>query len=338
MTGQYASMTPFERNMAVGHGMTSLHITRRIVAGLESMFRRAGTSTQGNIYAIVGPTHVGKSTAQKIFMIQKAQQLGGFVENVKPGENDFPEVADVSYVTVQDANGRLKHPVMRIEIHENPTVKALGTHVARALARDEDPPRFSNLNEMTAFFTRQLRGKGVKLVIFDDVQEIGRVTGAARNQAVVLFKALCKTGHTEVAAAGIEGTLEVLSSDKQTADLTTKRHIFEPLPCPPWDDENADVSQSAFVTFMREMKAHLPFDRESAIDERDIAEPMWHYSQGVIGVAKTLLQEATDYAIHRNLPAIDRKVLRDVVTYEMDLADHHNPFNDEVGGGGRRLS
>lgn len=330
----YSAMTPFERSKAFGDGMASLYITTRIVAGIESMYRRAWTGTQAKIYVAVAPSQSGKSTAQKIFMKQKAHQIGGIVENVKPGENDFDPVADVSYVTVIDADGKKTHPVVRIEVRQNPTIKALGTHVARALDRRENPPKLGDLAEMTAFYSRHLRNLGVKVMIFDEVQEISRITGSAKNQAVELFKAICKSGYTQLVLAGLEGTLQVVNHDEQISNIATKRHIFGPLSRPNWANPDADLTSDEFISFLRDMRSHLPFDGESPIDARDVAEPMWQYCRGVIGVAKTLLEEATDYAIHRDIDHIDRSVLSATLREELDIEDHYNPFfveEPEVG-------
>lgn len=332
---KFSAMPAYDRSVEFGRAMAALDLTQRVVTGLESMYRRAGTGMQGSIYAIQAATHMGKTTAQRIFMIQKAEQLGGYTENVRPGENDLPTLPDVSYVAVPQADGSISYPVVRIEVHANPTISALTKHVARALTRGaEEVPKLGNLNDMTSFFTPYIRKYGVKLIIFDDVQEIGKVVGVRRNQAVVLFRTLCKTGFTQVACAGIDGTLEVLASDDQTANLTTKRHVFGPLCQPVWDGENRNIKDNAFIVFLSAMEQHLPFDQASNIHHRAIAEPMWEYCEGVIGLAKTLLQEATDYAIHRNYPNIDCKILSDVLKYELNLKDHLNPFfNPEYGGG-----
>jgi hypothetical protein len=311
------------RNLEIGSGMAPLASTDRIMNALEGMYRMAGTRHQGQILAIVGPSHIGKSTAQKLFMLQKATELGGIAENVKPGENVVREAANVSYVTVTEADGTITHPVVRIQILENPTFKALADNTVRALLRGP-PPKISNMDELANLLARQLVGKKVRLVIYDDVQELANVTGAPKNRAVVLLKNLCKVGLVEVAAVGIEGTLQVINSDPQTAKLLTKRVILRPIPCPAWD--NDAWASDPFVAFLSEMKPHLPFPADSPIERRDVAEPMWVYSEGLIGVVKALLQAATDFAIHHNLPCIDRQVLRDVLRYEMDLDDTDNPF------------
>lgn len=323
----FSVMTPLERTTEFGESMAYLELTDRVVQGLESMFRRAGTGTQAGIYAIEAATHLGKTTAQRVFMLQKAAELGGETENVVPGRVDLPHLADVSYVTVKNPDGSLSHPVVRIEINSNPTMTAMVRHVTKALTRGApETPKLANLNEMTSFFTPYIRKFGIKLIIFDEVQEIGNVVGVHRNQAVVLFKTLCKTGYAQVACAGIEGTLAVLASDQQTTDLVTKRHVFRPLPRPTWDDDDASTGDTTFVDFLESMGGQLPFDHPSSIHERAIAEPMWEFSKGVIGLVKNLLLEATDYAIHHAKPCIDRQVLADVLTHELDLDEAHNPF------------
>lgn len=330
----YNTMSAHYRSLQVGVAMARLGITTRIVEGLESMFRRAGTSTQGNIYAAQAPSHAGKTTAQKIFMSLKAKQLGGYTENVKEGEDDFDDMPDVSYVTLKGPDGRLTHPVVRIHLQSNPTIKATIKHVARAFTRGaQDLPEFKakdiengNMNDVTSFFTAALRKTGVRLIIFDEVQELGKVIGVHRNGAVNLLKSLCKTGHAQLACMGIEGTLDVLASDAQTASLITKRHVFEPLPKPAWRVKTDKDAPDEFIEFLQAMEVQLPFNTPSHLSERDIAEPLWEYCEGVIGVAKTLIMEATDYAIHRDKECLDRLVFSEVCTYEFELGDDINPF------------
>lgn len=309
-----------ERNSQIGRAVVPMKSMQRIINALDGMYRLYGTRHQGQICAIVGQTHTGKSIARETFMKQKAEQLGGYVENIDRDKEIISEVANISFVTVQEGY-QLTHPVICIQILDNPTFNALADNTLRALVRGK-PPSWDNGGDLATLLQEQLTGRKTRLVIYDDVQEIGKIRGANKNAAVQMLKALCKVAKVEVAAIGIKGTLEVLTSGEEIAELVCKRVILRPLPSPDW--KAADKGE--FVKFLTDLKAVLPFPDNSPIDEEPIAQPLWEYSGGVIGTVKALLQSATDFAIQHERRCIDRDAMRLALYEEQSVFGENNPF------------
>ncbi|CAN7550776.1 TniB family NTP-binding protein [Devosia sp. LjRoot3] len=309
-----------ERNSKIGRAVVPMRSMKRIINALDDMYRLYGTRHQGQICAIVGPTHTGKSIARETFMKQKAKQLGGYVENIDRDKEIISEVANISFVTVVEGY-QITHPVICIQILDNPTFNALADNTLRALLRGK-PPNWDNGGDLASLLQEQLTGRKTRLVIYDDVQEIGKIRGGNKNAAVTMLKALCKVAKVEVAAIGIEGTLEVLTSGKEISELVCKRVIIRPLPEPNWEADD----KGEFVTFLTNLRKVLPFHEQSPIDEQPIAQPLWEYSQGVIGTVKALLQSATDFAIQNDRPCVDRDVMRLALYEDQSVYGENNPF------------
>ncbi|WEJ56715.1 TniB family NTP-binding protein [Devosia sp. FJ2-5-3] len=312
--------TPDERNRSIGRAFISHSTSNRIVGALDSIYGLQGSRHFGQIVAIQGTSHVGKSTALDFWMIRLAEQLGGITENLARNQERVNEAANVSYVTMMDGPQRI-HPVIRIQIIGNPTFRALGDDTLRGLVRGRPDP-WKNGGDLASALTNKLVAFRTKLVIYEDIQELAKVKGARANEAVVLLRALCKVARVEVAAVGTEGTFKILKSENETQKLVADWIELSPLAPPDFEKEKP----GEFVTFLSKLKKKLLFPKESPLDEKQLALMLWSYCGGVIGEIKSLMQSATDTATRQGWDCIDRTALRKHLELKQKKFGRDNPF------------
>ncbi|SFV31731.1 TniB protein [Devosia crocina] len=304
----------------VGRAFIQLSTSERIIDCLQTALRLHGTGHFGKIHAILGTSHVGKSTAIDFWMKQTAKAYGGVTENLSRDESRIEAAANVSYVTLHDRGQRI-HPVVRIQIVGNPTFKALGDDTLRGLVRGRAPV-WKNGGDLASLLATHLTAFQTKVVIYEDIQELAKVKGARKNEAVVLLRNLCKVVRVEVVVVGTEGTLEVLQSENETRKLVATNVTIRPFSRPDFKNEKP----GEFVTFLTKLRTQLPNPKLSPIDEEKLADMLWRYSKGVIGDIKHLMLAATDTALQSGISGIDRTALRKHLELKKSLFGKANPF------------
>lgn len=244
-------------------------IAKDILAHLEELIERPKSHRMRNLL-IVGDTNNGKT------MI-----LLKFLRLHRPQDN--PDGDAIIY------------PVMIIQSPSVPDEGRIYNAILQALHspfNEKDHP-----DKKRHMVITQLRAVGLKVLVFDEMQDMIAGNPKKQRQCLNTIKYLGNELQIPIVGAGIKEVYNFLASDPQLSNR------FDPVELPHWEigDDYMDLLASFEMV--------LPLKKPSNLAEDSLAIKLLGMSGGLIGELSTILQKASIEAIKSKKEYIDEKIL-----------------------------
>ena len=228
--------------------------------------------------------------------------------------------------------GVMKHPVVRATVPS----RATDHSVASAFLRAFGDPRWSKgtLTNMTFRLIECFKRAETRLIIVDEVQHFmdqnsNRIVIDAANWLKTLIKD--EDIHIGCILVGLhdEAKLLLAANGGQLGSFFGKVRMLGPLA---WDENSDDPSKNEFYRFLIEVDHLLPFDKETALVDPDIAWRCHIASRGILRPTMRLVRRAAHTAIDAGKKTIDRELLAEAFDLmdPGDRPDIPNPFDADL--------
>jgi hypothetical protein len=280
---------------------------RTVQKRLELLYRTAGIAREGDGALILGETGAGKTTAARMYVDAKYQELRS---RDPTGEWSRPEAAgtDLRPIVHVTSSG-IERPIVVVSVNARPRFNSLLRDTA--LAMQVPLGKNFDFGEAMTSVMKAIEKQKVKMIIFDDVQHI---IDAGMNAfgAADVFKLFLKC-RIAVVCIGLTHARSLASVNSQLDRLIQQRITIAPLRCSLGDfpevyangrtKSGETVEPTAFREVMEAIDARdgansvLPFDEASNLSYPDMALRIHQASGGYIGEIMNLIHQASTLAI-----------------------------------------
>lgn len=263
------------------------------IASLHAWRKVGGKTARGML--ITGLTGGGKSTIAK-----------GYA-------GDYPRY---------DEDERTVIPVLYVELPSQPTSKVIAEAFLNAMG---DPYAERGGAEQKLQRIRFLLSAcSVELVIVDEFQHItDNLDARNRDIAADTLKNLMNNSCVPFVFLGGPSCRVYFVKNQQLNRRCTPKISLRPFGLV--TQEDGEVFQS----MLKSLEERLPFEKESALMDLDLIEPLWFASFGLIGHLTQLVAAALDIALDARAPTLSRQHLSRafVETIYVGCSETRNPFH-----------
>lgn len=331
---KFAQMTTRERLRHLGSSVIATKGVDDVVEACDILWDEFGCTSDGGGAFIVGETRAGKSTAVAEF----ADRLFDRMRKERPDANwSRPEQVGTPIRGITEVRGAsgCQRPLVVVFVDPRPRFNSLMKNTAQAMGVTLKAG-FTFSDAITAV-KHHVDKQGIKMIIFDEVQHIARVSIAY--EAADVLKVMGKAG-LQVVCVGLEEALQLGQINEQLEELTAHSYVVTPLACslddfPELDHNGTPIQKAArpktaygkFIAALDSVEFPvLPFDAPSNISDPQMALRIHRATNGYVGRIMRLLLSASHLAIRRNLSKLGPKVLADAYRAKTRCNDNANWF------------
>jgi type II secretory pathway predicted ATPase ExeA len=221
-----------------------------------------------------------------------------------------------------DEDERTVIPVLYVELPSQPTSKVIAEAFLNAMG---DPYAERGGAEQKLHRIRHLlTACSVELVIIDEFQHLtDNLDARNRDIAADTLKNLMNNSCVPSVLLGGPSCRDYFVKNQQLNRRCTPKISLRPFGLV--TQEDGEVFQS----MLKSLEERLPFERESALMDLDLIEPLWFASFGLIGHLTQLVGAALDIALDAKAPTLSRQHLNRAFaeTIYVGCADTRNPFH-----------
>jgi type II secretory pathway predicted ATPase ExeA len=243
------------------------------IASLHAWRRIGGKTARGML--VTGLTGSGKSTIAKAYA------------------SDYPRF---------DEDERSVIPVLYVELPSQPTSKVIAERFLNAMG---DPYAERGGAEQKLHRIRHLLAAcSVELVIVDEFQHVtDNLDARNRDIAADTLKNLMNDSCVPFVFLGGPSCRGYFVKNQQLNRRCTPKIQLRPFGLSSQEDGEL------FQSMLKSLEERLPFEKESALMDVDLVEPLWFASFGLIGHLTQLVAAALDIALDANAPTLSRQHL-----------------------------
>ncbi|MCW0234746.1 MAG: TniB family NTP-binding protein [Ferrovibrio sp.] len=214
-------------------------------------------------------------------------------------------------------------PVLKVSIPAKATVKGLVEHCLRALGAIGGRGTSGNQSALESRMLYFMRERGVKLIIFDELQHLAHNSGYQSAIPPDYFKAILNDNICPVVLAGSSPNAEELFNSCHEL----KRRAIAQLKLGRLDWNNQE-HRDAFRAMLQQFEVHIPLHHKSSLSDVRTALRLYMISDGLFGKAVDFIINATQRALVSGAQYLHWEVLRDTLEgFREDRPDWFNVFD-----------
>jgi len=222
------------------------------------------------------------------------------------GKSSIRKRIEDKYQRYSTSDGKIKIPVVSIQMPPNPDERAFYNAVLRGMMQ----PIYiaGKIDYIRDNVIATLDEFSVRLLMIDEVQHIDRMPYRKQRSIMDTIKYMSNELSLPIAAFGTEEAINVFSADPQLQNRFKKVYL------PKWE------LNIEFRRLLKSFERLLPFKEPSVLSDEDFASYIYFKTNGTIGEVNTLIRNSAVLALKSGLEKITQEII-DKTNFESSKAE-----------------
>lgn len=189
-------------------------------------------------------------------------------------------------------------PVASFQMPSNPNEKSFLNSILRSLLLPTYPNGKPDILRDDAI--RSINEFGVRLLIIDEIQHIGRMPFSRQRLMLDLIKYISNEARLPIAAFGTEEAINIFSSDPQL------KNRFKKIWLPGWEPNDE------YRRLLASFELILPLSKPSVLIDEELALLIYDRTNGTIGEISMLIKKSAIEAIKMGVEKITKDIVKGI--------------------------
>ena len=220
-------------------------------------------------------------------------------------------------------------PVLTVRVPTPASTKNLVTEFLDSLG---DPnPAAGSVHAQTIRLRSLIKECKVELIMLDEFHQfLDRDSYSILYEMTDWLKNFIDKTKLPFALWGLTYSNIILKTNEQLERRFSIREKITPLAWTPHNGQQ--INEATFFKFLKYLDDGLPFVERSRLDSEEMAFRIYYATNGIVGFIMKLIRRAAFFAIEKDLPALNLKVLAKAYEERLSHNDQKrkNPFKVEI--------